>query len=263
MKYLTIKIDDTILKGYLHHQSKELRRNKYHWQPSKRPAILLLPGGGYLYISDSESEPIYPKPLIEVSLAIAYIRKHSLEFNIDSSKIAVCGLSAGGHLAGLISTQWQNKFLWEKLDIPYGENKPNALVLAYPLFDLKLYNNGDSNKGKRFGKMLWDENQNVNSLTNITALMPPTFIWHTRDDPIVPSNQSLHLAWKLDEINIPYELHMFYIGDHGLSTCNVLSLYGKYGLRDYPTNVSEWVKLSINWLNSLFLFDEFDPHKYK
>lgn len=288
MKQERIRLGDSsaFLDIYVHHKSRELRRNKYQWQPLYRPALLILPGGGYLYIADSENEPLvlsylkagynvfvlnysvgdnseYPKPLIEVSLAIAHIRLHSEEYGISKDNIAICGLSAGGHLAGLIATQWFNELCWKKQGISYELNKPNALILAYPLFDLKLYNNGDKEKGKIFGKMLWSESENVNSLENINEKMPPTFIWHTRDDPIVPSNQSLKLAMKLSEYQIPYELHIYHIGDHGLSTCDALSLYGKHGLRDYPVNVKSWLDLSINWLNSLFEFDEFDPMKYK
>ncbi len=274
------------LKCYLHHQSTELRRNRYEWQPKLRPAVLILPGGGYLYIADSESDPIaitylragyntfvleysvgdaseYPQPLVEAALSLYYIREHSVDFNIDVEKIAVCGLSAGAHLAGMIATQWKLKAFHTELGIPYGMNRPNALILAYPLIDLRLFNAGDEDKGKKFGKMLWDECKNVNTLENICTDTPPMFIWCTRDDPIIPSNQSLQLACRLSEKDIPYELHVFHIGDHGLSTCDNLSLYGKYGLRDYPINVKQWTSLSINWLNALFLFDEYSPDKYK
>lgn len=277
---------DATLDCYVQKQSNELRRNRYQWQPKSRPAILIIPGGGYLNIADSENEPLaitylaagynafvlnystgdkseYPTPLIEASKAIIELRKNCIQYNIDPNKIVVCGLSAGAHLAGLLATQYFTPLLTDTLGVSSNILRPDALIFAYPLFDLKLYNDGVEEKGKIFGKMLWDEKANVNSLDNIHEEMPPVFIWHTRDDPIVPSNQSLMLATKLAQFGIPYELHMFNIGDHGLSTCNGLSLYGKIGLRDYPVNVDKWVEMSINWVNSLFDFDEFDPDKYK
>ena len=110
-------------------------------QEKKRPAILVCPGGGYLYCSPREAEPVALRyaangfhafilrysvqwnaagfsPLEEVSWAIGYIREHADEWNIDPEKIVACGFSAGGHLAlasGLLA-----------------ENKPNALILGYP-----------------------------------------------------------------------------------------------------------------------------------
>ena len=110
-------------------------------QYTTRPAVLVIPGGGYVYCSPREGEPIALSyvargfhtfvltystgwdaagfsPLEEVSWAIGYIREHAGEWNVAADKIAVCGFSAGGHLAlssGILA-----------------ENKPNAMILGYP-----------------------------------------------------------------------------------------------------------------------------------
>ena len=91
-------------------------------QEKSRPAIVVIPGGGYLYCSPREGEPValayaargfhafilrYSvgwdaadfSPLNEVSWAIGYIREHAAQWHIDPDKIAACGFSAGGHLA--------------------------------------------------------------------------------------------------------------------------------------------------------------------
>ena len=89
---------------------------------SKRPAVLILPGGAYYGVSFREGEPIafrflsagvaafvltysvgekaaFPKPLIDVALAMKYIKKHAEEFYVDEKRVFVAGFSAGGHLA--------------------------------------------------------------------------------------------------------------------------------------------------------------------
>ena len=84
-------------------------------QEKTRPAIVVIPGGGYLYCSPREGEPValaYAArgfhtfvlkysvarqaagfaPLKEISWAIGHIRDHAAEWNIDPQKIAVCGV---------------------------------------------------------------------------------------------------------------------------------------------------------------------------
>lgn len=92
-----------------------------------RPAILICPGGAYRICSDREAEPVamaflaegfnafilsyslnenaaFPRPLNDAEEAIELIRSQSEEWGIDSDKIAICGFSAGGHLAAALGT---------------------------------------------------------------------------------------------------------------------------------------------------------------
>ena len=94
-----------------------------------RPAVVIFPGGGYDYTSDREAEPVanaylaagysafvvryavgvdakHPHPLLDAAAALALVRARAEEFHIDPQKVAVCGFSAGGHLAAHIGTQW-------------------------------------------------------------------------------------------------------------------------------------------------------------
>ena len=120
----------------------------------KRPAIVVLPGGAYAYLSDKEGEPValtfmkegyntfvlnysvgeesvFPNPLDEVSSAIWMIRQHAEEWGSDPDAIVVMGFSAGAGVAALAATQWNTPGLTERLGIPEGGNKPNAAVIAY------------------------------------------------------------------------------------------------------------------------------------
>ena len=103
-----------------------------------RPAVVIFPGGGYDYTSDREAEPVanaylaagysafvvryavgadarHPHPLLDAAAAVALLRARAEEFYIDPHKIAVCGFSAGGHLAAHLGTQWHLPLLRETL----------------------------------------------------------------------------------------------------------------------------------------------------
>ena len=229
-------------------------------QEKRRPAIVVCPGGGYLYCSPREGEPIALRyaasgfhafilrystgwdakdfsPLQEVSWAIGMIREHADEWNIDPEKIATCGFSAGGHLAlaaGLL-----------------GENKPNAMILGYPA--VTTPNNPMSN----FMVKLLTGKQNVTdedcakfSLENfITKDAPPVFMMATAEDGLSPYG-ALLVANTYSRLGMGYELHMFQHGPHG------------YALADYTTadgsnqvlnaSFAHWHGLSVDWLYRIF-----------
>lgn len=146
-------------------------------QPAQRkPALLVLPGGAYLYTSDREAEPIalrfaslgyrtfvlhyntyfgavpyskdketnpntavkFPQPLFDAAKAISTIRERADEWNIHTDQIAVVGFSAGGHLAASIGVHWDKDYVAEHLGQDNEQFKPNALILSYPLIDNKL-----------------------------------------------------------------------------------------------------------------------------
>lgn len=145
-------------------------------QSYRKPALLIFPGGAYLYTSDREAEPIalrfaslgyrtfvlhyntyygpapvtkemeqnpnvnvkFPQPLYDAAKAISTIRQRADEWNIDPQQIAVAGFSAGGHLAASIGVHWDKAYIAEHLDESNEQFKPNALVLGYPLIDTAM-----------------------------------------------------------------------------------------------------------------------------
>lgn len=52
--------------------------------------------------------------------------------------------------------------------------------------------------------------------------MPPLFIWHNRYDKFVPAINPVMFAGKMIEYGLPFELHIFRGGEHGMSVCNNL-----------------------------------------
>ena len=253
-------------------KGKEKRPSDY-WQIQKRPAIIILPGGAYSMLSDREAEPValtfmkegfnafvlnyslgddsaYPGPLEDVSKAIWEVRKNADAWAVDENAITVMGFSAGAHLAALISTQWNQSGLAERLEIPFSGNKPNAAVIGYGLVYPEI--TGTDELKIELGEMLADPPKEFECHRYIGSHVPPMFIWHTCYDPLVPAKNALDLASALNDKALPYELHIFQKGTHGMSVCNDLSDFlAPEAVR--PKNAGSWVELCTQWIKELFI----------
>jgi acetyl esterase/lipase len=210
-----------------------------------RPAVLVLPGGGYYSCSDREAEPIalaflaegyqafvlryslgenaaFPRPLNDAEEALALIRAKAEEWAVDPGKIAVCGFSAGGHLAAALGTM--------------GRVRPNALILAYPCILDSI--------SKILAAPVPSLEQQVDRQT------PPTFLFATAADQLVPVEHSLQFAVALDRARVPFEMHIFQNGTHGLSLAKPVTSSGMRMMVD--DDAAKWMGLSIAWLENLF-----------
>ncbi len=240
----------------------------------KHPSILVLPGGAYRYTSAREAEPIalnylsmgfnafvlnysvdperYPKALTEVSASIKLMREKSDEWFIDTDKIVVIGFSAGGHLAASIATLWNEKEVTDRLNIKNEENKPNAVILAYPVItsDPKYSHEGSIVSLCGDDKALWEK---LSLEKQVTEQTPPTFIWHTANDGCVPVMNSLLFAQALSQNKVPFELHVFPDGSHGLSNCNITTASSPDSHQINP-HCERWVELSKKWITETLGF---------
>lgn len=235
-----------------------------------RPAVLVIPGGGYSGVSYREGERIalsysvagfhtfildyccaphrHPLPIQDVATAIELIRKNAFEWGIDAEKIAVIGFSAGGHLAASISTLWNDKNIFGNNCEVNLLHKPNATILCYPVISSGEF----AHKGS-FINLTGNESENdlwkQLSLENrVDENTPPTFLWHTFSDAAVPVENSLLYAKSLRHYGIPFEMHIYPSGAHGLSVVSD-ETYWKVPkfTRNYP-----WIEQSIEWLYLTF-----------
>ena len=235
----------------------------------KRPAVLVIPGGGYAYCSAREAEPIaqeflahgyntfvfdysvngaavYPTQLIEASLAMKFLRDNAEKLRIDPERIFVIGFSAGGHLAAMLGTMWHKDFIYKAIDMPYGYNKPTGMLLCYPVITSdRKYAHEDS-----FRKLIGNENLGNESMRKkvsieraVTKKTVPAFIWHTRTDSGVSVMNSLLLAEALAKKNVPYELHIYPSGGHGESLC-------QKNLNSENSYNRDWVRCACHWMRS-------------
>lgn len=255
--------NDPILHVYVAGNSMEINPDK------RRPAIVICPGGGYEFTSDREAEPValkflakghqafvldysvapnrFPTQLLELSAAIALIRRNADKWGVDTEKIAVCGFSAGGHLTGTLANHWNEEFIQKLLDIKQGENKPNKIILSYPVITAGEFAHRGSFENL-LGKNLTTEINDHHSLENtVNEHTPPTFLWHTANDASVPVQNTLLFANALIEKNIPLEMHIYPEGIHGISLADESTAH-----MDNPeqinSHVSTWFDLAIEWL---------------
>ncbi len=241
-----------------------------------RPAMLVIPGGGYLNVcSDREGEPIalaylargfncfvlnygvrtledvYPKQLTDASRAILEIRRNSEKYCIDPKRVYVVGFSAGGHLAGSLGILHDREEVLSALNIKEGENRPDAVVLSYPVVTAyePTHRGSFENLFRKSFDALTDEERGVSSLeANVKENSSPAFIWHTVTDACVPLKGTLDLARAYYEAGVNFTLRVYPYGIHGLALSNHIT--DKNGGATEPI-AEEWLEKSIEFLNSL------------
>lgn len=250
---------------YLPDNSKEMNIDR------KRPTIVVCPGGGYGYTSAREAEPIalkflsvgfnavvvhysvapatFPAALYELSYAVSKVRENAEEWNVDTNKIVVIGFSAGGHLAASLGVFWNKDFVKEYFGFKGGENKPNGMILSYPVIS-----SGEKAHRGSFNNLLGEKANDAEMLElvslekQVSEDTPPAFIWHTFNDACVPVENTLAMATALREKDIPFEMHIYPDGPHGLSLANDV-VYGSYG-GGYE-HMQPWIDMAIRWVKDL------------
>lgn len=208
---------------------------------SKRPAMLVIPGGGYAMCSDREADPVamaylkagyqafilrytctpkgkWPLPLMDYEQAMALIEENAEAWHIDTTKIAVVGFSAGGHLAACAAT--------------VAEHKPTAAVLVYPAI-LK-----DICDLCQPGMPYPHE--------HVTSDTCPCFLVAARDDRTVDISNTLRMELALAEKGISFESHIYSYGGHGFSTSE-----DWINTNSVCPRLPRWVPDSIEWLGEV------------
>ncbi len=233
---------------------------------TNRPAIIVCPGGGYVYCSPREAEPIalgYASmgyhafilrystgrnaagfaPLEEIDWAIGYLREHSEEWHIDPEKILTCGFSAGGHLALAAGV--------------LAKNKPNGMILGYPVASVIRYKGADFMFQLLTGKTDYtDEDIELFDLpSKITTDTPPVFMVATAEDMLTPGGV-LAVANKYTELGMHYELHIFQHGPHGMGLGTEVSADGSSQVLN--SAFAHWQPLSSEWIKKVYGQPQFE-----
>jgi acetyl esterase/lipase len=207
--------------------------------------MLILPGGGYGGLAEHEGTGYaewfaahginayvlkyrlgsngyrHPVMLNDAARALRMVRAFARRDGYDPARIGIIGSSAGGHLAATLATHFDSKNpdgpTLAAGDAYDGESsRPDVAILCYPVISLGEFAHAGSRKN------LLGENPAaalVQSLSNelqVTKDTPPTFLWHTVEDKAVPVENSLLFASALRRANVPFSLHIYELGAHGL-----------------------------------------------
>ena len=226
-------------------------------QCRRRPAVLILPGGGYEHISARESEPValrflargwvpfvldysvapsqFPVQLREAAMAMGFIREKAGDFGVDPHMVAAVGFSAGGHLCGTLATMFDAP---EVSDIaPPEQLRPDAMGLCYPV----AVSWGATHSGSFENLTGWYEvlagRLSLDRLAR--PQLPPTYLWTTRDDGSVPCRNTLLLAQALDEAGVDFALRIYRHGQHGLATADAQA-FPTGEMPDFSPEIATW-----------------------
>ena len=234
-----------------------------------RPAMLVIPGGAYLFVSDSEMEPValrffaagydafalnysvapeehYPAQILQAGMAMLYLRREAASLDLDGGRIAAVGFSAGGHLCGCISLLWDDPALVSA----FGEEacsgiRPDAAILSYPVVtsDARYWHEGSF--VNFCGDAVKAEDYSLDCKARPND--PPCFIWSTSADEAVPAENAIRLYSALRKAGVAAELHVFEKGCHGMSLCN-----GETACAEPSASVcshhAHWVELALEFL---------------
>ena len=236
----------------------------------KRKALLVIPGGGYAAVcSHREGEPIamafmpygynafvlhytvgrkkpFPCQLIEAARAIKHIKDNAEKYGVDPDELFVVGFSAGGHLAASTGVLWKNDEIYKAVDMPYGYNKPKGIMTIYPVVSPKFKNHITSFRN------LWCTDTPTEEQLYAAAIeehvdgdSAPAFIMHTANDQLVDVRNSIVLADAYAKAQIPFELHIYPDGPHGIALASAITSEGKPKLENAA--VAEWVRHAAVW----------------
>ena len=226
---------DAGIRGQYHRPSITMRLLPSQ-QP--RPAILVIPGGAYAGVATkTEGTPIagkfnelgyqtfvlyyrtnpslWPAPQIDAMRAMKMIRAHAREWNVDPDRIAVCGFSAGGHLAGSLG------ILCDGLDASAGDecdafsHRPNAMILCYGVLSFAPWSHEPSQR-KLLGDGYEPKRMDYSLPEHVTKNTPPAFLMHTIQDQLVPYRNSIEFAAAMAKAGRPCELMLCHWGKHGM-----------------------------------------------
>lgn len=235
--------------------------------PAKRSgaAVVILPGGGYTILAVGHEGRDYatwlnergivaivakyrvsgkdaagyqfPVPLLDARRAIRTVRSKSKEWGVDPKKVGVMGSSAGGHLASMCATLWEEKFPEEgKDEIDALDCRPDFAILVYPVIGMgEPWCHGGSQRrllGESADPALVAR---VSTAKRVNAKTPPCFLVHAADDGAVPTRNSLEFAARCAENKVPVVCHVFNQGGHGFG------LKGKGDSENWSLLLDQWL----------------------
>ena len=209
--------------------------------------LAFLAAGIQAFVLDYSVAPArHPAALMELAASVAWVRDHAKEYGIAPDRVAVCGFSAGGHLAGCGANLWGRPVL-APLGLPPERMRPDACILCYPVITSKP----PYGSAACFENLLGEGAQIPPELSLedvVSRDTPPTFLWATVADGTVPVENTLLYAAALRRAGVPFELHLYEKGPHAMGLATAESAWRP----DYvDPHAASWHGLCVEWLKGL------------
>lgn len=217
---------------------------------SNGTSVLVCPGGGYNILAfDKEgteiaewlnrigvtafvlkyrvprrkNQPKHLAPLQDAQRAIRLVRSKAEQLKIDPKRVGVLGFSAGGHLAAMLSTSFEQDSYKPTDDVDALSTRPDFTVLIYPAYMFQ---------GTSLKKEL-----------RVTKKTPPALMIHADNDPHSALSSTTYYN-ALKQAGVPAAMHIFPDGGHG------------FGMRKSKHTASAWPRLATQWFRSQKLLEK-------
>lgn len=234
------------------------------------PVLMICPGGGYGGLAmDHEGHQLakwanemgmagvivsyrhrgrgygHPNPLLDAQRAIRLTRSHAEDWKIDPKRLGMIGFSAGGHLTSTVLTHFDLGKADAADPIDRLSSRPDFGILSYPVI---AFGESFTHSGSQKNLLGADASPElIKSLSNekqVTSQTPPTFLWHTAEDKVVPAENSLRFYSAMVTAGVLGELHVFPKGRHGL------------GLAAGSGAAEQWPALCKKWIAEIGMIDK-------
>ena len=227
-------------------------------------AMIICPGGGYGGLASHEGADYalylnrlgiscfvlkyrlgshgyrHPAMLNDVQRAVRTVRSRASEWGLDPGKIGVMGSSAGGHLASTAVTHFDAGQVDATDPIDRVSSRPDVGVLCYPVITMGTYTHAGSRQNLLGTNpppaLIWE----LSNELQVTPRTPPCFLWHTQEDTAVPVENSLQFVAALQKAKVPYDLHVYGKGRHGIGLASKPPEVA--GVHPWALDLSYWLK---------------------
>ncbi len=203
-------------------------------------AIVICPGGGYGGLANHEGDHYarwlnesgiagfvlkyrlapagyrHPTMLRDAARAVRTVRARAGEWKLDANRIGIMGSSAGGHLASTLLTHFDAGKPDAQDPIERQSSRPNLGILCYAVITMGQFTHQGSKRNLLGDNPSPELVRDLSNELQVTRETPPCFIWHTFEDTAVPVENSLQFAEALRRAGVPFDLHIYQKGGHGL-----------------------------------------------